>query len=166
MHARWEYFNRKCDAISTEQKRLQATIVRPDTDAGNQIAARLEQPLAREYRLMELLRRPNLSYQDLMAIAELGPGIDDVKAAEQIEIQAKYAGYIDRQEDEIARSLRQETLKLPEKLNYAEIPGLSAEVQQKLNQTRPATIGMASRIPGMTPAAISLLLVHLKRRAG
>jgi tRNA uridine 5-carboxymethylaminomethyl modification enzyme len=99
-----------------------------------------------------------------MAIAALGPGVSDVKAAEQIEIQAKYAGYIDRQEDEIAKSLRQETTTLPADFNYCNIPGLSAEIQQKLTQIRPATIGQAARVPGITPAAISLLLVYLKKR--
>ena len=99
-----------------------------------------------------------------MAVEEFGPGLLDEKAAEQIEIQAKYAGYIDRQHDEIAKQLRQETTKLPVNLDYAEINGLSNEVRQKLSNVRPATVGMAARIPGVTPAAISLLLVHLKRK--
>ena len=162
---RWEAFNRKCDIIETEKQRMHATIVRPETQAANELAGKLMHPLTREYRLMELLKRPELSYHDLMSIPDLGPGVSDVKAAEQIEIQAKYAGYIVRQEEEIARSLRQETLKLPDRLNYADIIGLSAEVQQKLTHARPATLGMAARIPGITPAAISLLLVHLKKHA-
>lgn len=162
--ARWSYFEHKNSLITAETQRLHATFVRPNTSAAKQLEPKLDQPLAREYRMMELLRRPGISYHDLVAIEELGPGVSDVKAAEQIEIQAKYAGYIDRQEDEIARLLRQETTKIPDDVNYGEIIGLSNEVQQKLRNVRPATIGMASRIPGMTPAAISLLLVHLKKR--
>lgn len=161
---RWEYFERKREAIEKENQRLHSTFVRPQTAAAKQLEPLLDQPLTREYRMLELLRRPNISYHDLTTIEELGPSISDVKAAEQIEIQAKYAGYIDRQEDEIAKSLRQETLRVPEDFNYKDISGLSHEVQQKLIQTRPATVGMAARIPGVTPAAISLLLVHLKKR--
>lgn len=162
--ARLRYFEQKCQAIDKEKKRLQSTFVRANTNAARQLEPKLDQPLTREYRLIELLRRPTITYRDLMAIEELGPGIADEKAAEQIEIQAKYAGYIDRQEDEIAKQMRHETLTLPEHLNYAEIVGLSNEVRQKLKHARPRTVGMASRLPGMTPAAISLLLVHLKRR--
>jgi tRNA uridine 5-carboxymethylaminomethyl modification enzyme len=162
--ARWKYFATKQTAITQETERLQNTIVHPNTPAAEKINQLTEQPLAREYRVLELLRRPNLNYHTLMAIAELGPALSDEKAAEQIEIQVKYAGYINRQEDEIARQMRQETTKIPDDVNYGEIVGLSAEVRQKLMNARPATIGMASRIQGMTPAAISLLLVHLKKR--
>lgn len=161
---RWQAFETKREAIQTETKRLHATWVRPNTEAAKQIETKLDQPLAREYRLSELLRRPNLSYRDLMAAEEMGPGLEDEMAAQQIEIQAKYAGYIDRQEDEIAKLMRQETLKIPGDMDYTNIVGLSAEVRQKLHQARPETVGLASRIPGMTPAAISLLLVHLKKR--
>lgn len=161
---RWVAFETKCAVIETEKQRLQTTLVRPQTMAAQQLEPLLDQPLAREYRLMDLLRRPGITYQDLMAIPELGPGIENAKAAEQIEIQAKYAGYIDRQEEEIAKLVRQETLNIPSDMNYQEIVGLSNEVRQKLHAAKPATIGMAGRIPGMTPAAISLLLVHLKKR--
>lgn len=161
---RYQTFEKKCQTMEAEEKRLQSTFVRPDTTAAKKVESLLEQPLAREYRIMELLRRPTLTYHDLMAIEELGPAINDQKAAEQIEIQAKYAGYIERQEEEIARALRQEMLKLPEDLDFAEVSGLSTEVRQKLALARPATLGLASRIPGITPAAISLLLVHLKKR--
>lgn len=161
---RWTAFEAKRLAIATERERLQTTFVHPHTTAAKKLEPLLEQPLTREYRMMDLLRRPNISYLDLVAIEELGPCIANEKAAEQIEIQAKYAGYIDRQEDEIAKQVRQETLVLPDDLNYSHIVGLSNEVRQKLNATRPATIGMAGRIPGVTPAAISLLLVHLKKR--
>lgn len=161
---RWQQFENKREAIAAESHRLQSTFIRPGTSAAKKIEPLLEQPLTREYRMMELLRRPAVSYRDLAGIAELGPGLADEKAAEQIEIQAKYAGYIERQEEEIARLLRQETLRLPDDLDYREIIGLSNEVRQKLKQARPTTVGMASRLPGMTPAAISLLLVHLKKR--
>ncbi|MCD6039246.1 MAG: mnmG [Gammaproteobacteria bacterium] len=159
----WRAFENKRSAIASEQKRLHETWIRPSTDAGKQIETVLGQPLQREHSLEELLRRPNLSYATLMSIDTLGPGVEDSKVAEQIEIQIKYAGYIDRQQDEIARQVRNEGTKIPEKLDYARVVGLSTEVQQKLSAVRPATIGMASRIPGITPAAISLLLVHLKK---
>jgi tRNA uridine 5-carboxymethylaminomethyl modification enzyme len=161
---RWQRFEQKQLAIHTERLRLEATMVRVDSAAACQLSKQLDQPLTKEYRLLELLRRPNIRYNDLVAIEELGPGLTDLEAAEQIEIQVKYAGYIDRQQEEIARSLRQETLKIPQDLNYAEIPSLSNEARQKLSAARPATLGIASRIPGMTPAVISLLLIHLKKR--
>lgn len=156
----WDGFQQKCEAIKTETERLQTTFIHPGTDSAKQLEPLLEQPLTREYRMMDLLRRPNISYRDLVGLS----GIADEKAAEQIEIQAKYAGYIERQEDEIAKSLKQETLKIPENMNYNEIVSLSNEVRQKFASVRPATVGMAARIPGITPAAISLLLVALKKR--
>jgi tRNA uridine 5-carboxymethylaminomethyl modification enzyme len=159
----WRVFENKRNAIASEKKRLHETWVRPSTEKGKHIETLLAQPLQREYSLEELLRRPNVSYAGLMSIDTLGPGIDDPKAAEQVEIQIKYAGYIDRQQDEIARQLRHEETKIPATLNYMNVVGLSTEVQQKLSAVRPATVGMASRIPGVTPAAISLLLVHLKK---
>lgn len=162
---RFARFEKKRAAIADEEKRLQTTVIHPHTEAGRQISNLLPQPLAREFHLIDLLRRPELSYASLMTIPDCGPGLDDVIAAEQIEIQAKYAGYIDRQEEEIARSARQESLKIPSDFDYTNIRSLSNEVRQKLNQARPATLGMASRIPGITPAAVSLLLVHLKNRA-
>lgn len=161
---RYERFCAKQEAIEKENARLQQVIVHPHTSAAKQIEALGEQAFVREYRLIELLRRPNLTYQNLTAIPELGPAISDEQAACQIEIQAKYAGYIDRQEEEIAKLLRYETLKLPDDLNYADIIGLSNEVRQKLINARPVTLGQASRVPGITPAAVSLLLVHLKKR--
>lgn len=159
-----QFFEQKQIAIRTETERLKTVIVRPGTQAAMQVETTLQQALTREYRLSELLRRPNLNYTQLTQIAELGPWLTDEKAAEQIEIQTKYAGYIERQEDEIAKQLRQETQKLPANLDYNNIVGLSAEARQKLNLARPETIGIASRLPGMTPAAISLLLVHIKKR--
>jgi len=160
---RWHYFEKKRAVIVEEKARLFSTWIRPETDVAKAIETMIDQPLAREYRLEELLRRPNVTYPQLMKIAEIGPGISDEKAAEQIEIQIKYAGYIDRQQEEIDRQLRNEQSKIPSSFNYDKVVGLSAEVRQKLNEIRPTTVGMASRIPGITPAAISLLLVYMKK---
>src|SRR5579872_1417014 len=162
---RFRYFETKRAAISDERARLFSTWARPGTETASRIETFIEQPLTREYRLEELLRRPNLTYKNLMTVPEIGPGILDDKAAEQVEIQIKYAGYIDRQQEEIDRQLRNEESKIPENFNYDKVVGLSAEVLQKLKSTKPATIGMASRIPGVTPAAISLLLVYMKKSA-
>ena len=160
---RFQRFETKRSTILAEQERLSTTWARPDTVVGKAIEELLQQPLTREYRLEELLRRPNLSYQALMTVSDIGPAILDDKAAEQVEIQIKYAGYIDRQQEEIARALRHEEAKIPLNFNYDKVIGLSTEVQQKLKMVRPETVGMASRIPGVTPAAISLLLVYLKK---
>jgi tRNA uridine 5-carboxymethylaminomethyl modification enzyme len=124
----------------------------------------LGKPLEREHTLLELLKRPEVSYEDLMTLPGAGPGASDAAVAEQVEIQAKYAGYIARQQDEVARHAAHESTVLPRDLDFRAVRGLSVEVQQKLDQHRPETIGQASRIQGVTPAAISLLLVHLKRR--
>ena len=124
----------------------------------------LGKPMEREYRLLDLLRRPDVSYQSLMTLPGSGEGAIDPSVIEQTEIQAKYQGYIDRQKDEIARALGNEELPLPQEFDYCDVRGLSIEAQQKLNQHRPETLGQASRVQGVTPAAISLLTVHLKRR--
>lgn len=160
---RWQAFNIKQEAIAKEHERLTSTWARPQTPAGDKIEKLLNQPLGREYRLNELLRRPNISYSDLLTITELGPFVQDEKVAEQVEIQVKYAGYIQRQEEEIAKRLHHESYKIPPHLDYNQVIGLSSEVKQKLSMAKPATLGMAARIPGITPAAISLLLVYLKR---
>lgn len=160
---RWRAFDTKRSAIQEEQQRLHSTWVRPLTDTGKAVATLLQQELPREYRVTELLRRPEVSYYDLMSVEGIGPGVTDEKVAEQIEIQTKYAGYIDRQQDEIARQSRNEETRIPAWMDYDNVNGLSTEVKQKLKAAKPATIGMASRIPGVTPAAISLLLVHLKK---
>lgn len=156
-------FNTKQELIAKEHIRIQSTWVQPETEVGKSISALLQQPLTREYRLLDLLRRPEVSYRELMTIEKIGPGIQDEKTAEQIETQVKYAGYIERQENEIAKQLKHEETKIPTLFDYAKVPGLSTEVKQKLLATKPVTIGMASRIPGITPAAISLLLVYLKK---
>ncbi|MBK8525217.1 MAG: tRNA uridine-5-carboxymethylaminomethyl(34) synthesis enzyme MnmG [Betaproteobacteria bacterium] len=163
---RWAAFNRKRDAIAAEQERLKTTWVRPQTLPQAEAERVLGKGIEREYTLFDLLRRPDVSYAALMTLPGASAGeapLSDPLVIEQVEIQAKYQGYIDRQQDEVARSLAHEETLLPEDLDYATVPGLSKEVQQKLAQHRPQTLGQASRIQGITPAAISLLLVHLKR---
>ena len=161
--SRWEAFSRKREAIAREQDRLKATWLRPrDVDAETASAV-FGQPLEREHSLMELLRRPEISYSQLLTLSGVGPAVGDAQVAEQVEIQAKYQGYIERQKEEIARHQHYESLRLPADLDYRRLRGLSVEAQQKLEQHRPETLGQASRISGMTPAAISVLLVYLKR---
>ncbi len=160
---RWEAFNRKRDAIAREQERFKLTWVNPRTLADADAVRVLGKPIEREYSLLDLLKRPDVSYESLMSLPGTGPAVDDPAVAEQVEIQAKYQGYILRQQDEIARHERYESMVLRADLDYCEVHGLSLEVQQKLNQHKPATLGQASRMSGITPAAVSLLLVHLKR---
>jgi tRNA uridine 5-carboxymethylaminomethyl modification enzyme len=160
----WQAFSTKQETITQERQRLRSTWVRPGTAMGDSAEELLKQKLPREYHAEELLRRPELTYSSLMQIEGMGVGVADEKAAEQIEIQIKYAGYIDRQEEEVARHLRNEETRLPVNFNYEEVVGLSTEVRQKLIAAQPATIGSASRLQGMTPAAVSLLIVHLKKR--
>ncbi len=162
---RWRRFDEKCAAIAREQERLQNTWLRPDTVPAGDALRVLGQPLAREATLMELLRRPEVSYDALLSLAGLSSAVTDREVGQQLEIQAKYAGYIERQRAEIAQHLRQEQTRLPENFDYHNVRGLSVEARQKLSAQRPATVGQAARISGVTPAAISLLLVHLKRRA-
>ena len=163
---RWVAFNRKRDGVAREQKRLKAISVSPQSPRRELAARVLGKPIEREYSLMDLLKRPGMTYAALAELAPAGaPGID-AAVAEQVEIQAKYQGYIARQQDEVARTEHYESLCLPRDLDYRNVRGLSIEVQQKLNQHRPETLGQASRISGITPAAISLLLVHLKRGMG
>jgi len=161
---RWAAFDTKREAIQREQQRLNDTWVRPQTVPDAEAARVLGQPLTREYRLADLLRRPDVSYDTLMSLAAAGEGVADSAVAEQVEIQAKYAGYIERQRSEIERQRRNEETLLPPDLDYAEVRGLSAEVREKLARQRPDTLGQAARIPGITPAAVSLLLIHLKKR--
>lgn len=161
---RWQAFSKKREAIEREQQRLHETFVHPGK-VNQEVEARvLEKPLSREARLWEVLRRPGLSYKDTVELADLDDVIEDDKIIEQLEIQAKYAGYIDRQHDEIAKHQRHETTRMPDDLVYDQVSGLSAEVAEKLARIKPETIGQAARIPGITPAAISILLVHLKKR--
>src|SRR6185436_1034735 len=160
---RWDAFNRKRDAVSRESERLRSTWVNPRNLERADAERVLGQPIEREYSLLDLLRRPNVSYRSLMEIPSSGLGVQDEKVAEQVEIQAKYQGYIERQQGEVKRRSAAESTRLPADVDYADVRGLSVEAQQKLNQFKPETIGQAARISGVTPAAISLLLVHLKR---
>jgi tRNA uridine 5-carboxymethylaminomethyl modification enzyme len=163
--ARWDAFARKRDSIAAEQERLKSTWVNPRMLAAEDATRVLGQTIEREYTLDDLLKRPDVTYAGLMTLPGVGPGIADRAAAEQVETQAKYAGYIARQHDEVARHEAHEATRLPADLDYRTVRGLSIEVQQRMDQHRPETIGQASRIQGITPAAISLLLVHLKRGA-
>ena len=161
---RWRVFSEKREAVEKESQRLKTLIVHPNTTTGETISKMLEKPLEREFRVNELLRRPELTYQQLMQIENLGPGVNDIKVAEQVEIQIKYAGYIEHQRLEVERQRRHEATTIPTNLDYVKISGLSVEVRQKLINVKPQTVGQAARIPGITPAAISLLLIHLKKR--
>jgi tRNA uridine 5-carboxymethylaminomethyl modification enzyme len=161
--ARWDAFCRKRDAIGRELERLKSTHVSPQVVGRHDAERVLGQPLERERSLADLLRRPGVTYATLHTLAGAGEPVADAAVADQVEIATKYAGYIDRQRAEIARQAEQETTRLPEHLDYRNVRGLSIEVQQKLNAHQPGTLGQAARISGVTPAAISLLLVHLKR---
>lgn len=160
--ARWAAFEAKREGIVQEEQRLKSTWVRPGTPQGDAIVARFGTPLAHEYNLLNLLARPEIDYAALAEVTE-APAVD-AQVAEQVEIKTKYAGYIDRQQEEIERLRASEDTKLPADIDYASISGLSKEIQGKLGKTRPETLGQAGRIPGVTPAAISLLLIHLKKR--
>lgn len=160
---RWEAFCRKRDAIAAEQERLKATWVNPKITPAEDCVRVLGKPIEHEYNLFELLRRPEVGYASLMTLPGAGEGQADPLVVEQLEISAKYQGYIDRQAEEVAKAATLENTQLPADLDYGVVPGLSNEVKQKLNQHKPQTIGQASRIQGVTPAAISLLLIHLKR---
>jgi tRNA uridine 5-carboxymethylaminomethyl modification enzyme len=163
---RWEAFDRKREAVAREVERLKSVSINPKLLSEEQMLRLFGQSLERDYQARDLLKRPGVRYRDLMELPGAGPGISEAQAAEQVEIQVKYQGYIDRQQLEVARQAQFESWRLPEDLDYRSVRGLSMEVQQKLNKHRPETIGQAERISGMTPAAISLLLVHLKRGAG
>ena len=162
---RWAAFSTKLEAVSREQERLKKTFVQPANITPEKMTALFGKPLEHEYSLFELLRRPEVSYADVLSLSNDGLGEVEPAVREQVEIAAKYQGYIDRQTDEVARSRGQENTGLPSDLDYREIHGLPIEAQQKLNAQKPETIGQASRISGITPAAISLLLVYLKRQS-
>jgi len=163
---RWAAFSTKREAVERETARLSTGRLDPARVDVAQVEALIGGQFSREQTLLELLRRPDVSYEALMALESAGPAVGDPRVAEQVEIQAKYAGYIQRQQDEVARQQRHENLALPEDLDYGAITGLSMEVRQKLAAHRPHTLGQASRITGVTPAAVSLLLVHVKRLDG
>ena len=166
--AQWEQFERRREAIARELERLKSTWVNPRMVSEAEAERVLGKPIEREYALTDLLRRPNVSYKQLMTLTSLdGRRFDqpelDVAVADQVEIQVKYAGYIDRQAKEVERHEHYENLALPDDIDYMSVRALSMEVRQKLTRHRPETLGQASRIAGVTPAAISLLLVHLKK---
>ncbi|MEQ5819410.1 tRNA uridine-5-carboxymethylaminomethyl(34) synthesis enzyme MnmG [Halomonas sp. SCS19] len=159
---RWARFSDKREAVERESARLKATWVQPGTDAAADIERITGKPLAREYSLMDLLKRPELGYADVAAAK--GEPVSDETVAEQVQIQAKYQGYIDRQQDEIDKLKRHESMALPTDLDYSRVEGLSHEIRQKLAEARPETLAQAGRISGVTPAAVSILLIHLKKR--
>jgi len=163
---RWRYFEAKRESIVREQQRLAETLIRPEALPEEDARRVLGGPLRKEQRLLELLRRPEVDYAGLMSLPGAGDAVADPAVAQQVDIQAKYAGYLERQREEVARASRYESVALPGDLDYSAIKGLSSEVREKLSRQRPATVGQASRIPGVTPAAISLLLVHLKKEGG
>lgn len=155
----WEQFARKREQIEQETARLKTIYIQPESDAGRALE------LSRGVHGLDLLARPHMTYKSLMQMAQIGPGLDNEVSAEQVEIQAKYAGYIERQQQEITRRTHYEQMDLPANFDYMYVTGLSTEVMEKLNKVKPQTLGQASRISGVTPAAISLLLVYLKKNA-
>ncbi|MBI5447989.1 MAG: tRNA uridine-5-carboxymethylaminomethyl(34) synthesis enzyme MnmG [Gammaproteobacteria bacterium] len=161
---RWQFFQEKTELLEREAQRLKSIWIQPDSVAARAFSEKFEQQaLLREYNALELLRRPEVSYEALMSLDVMAPAVLHPQVAEQVEIQVKYEGYIERQKVEIARQQRNETTTIPAHVNYSQVKGLSTEVVQKLSLARPTTVGQASRISGVTPAAISLLLVYLKR---
>jgi len=168
--AQWAAFDTKREAVACELQRLRSTWINPRMLTAGESERVIGQAIEREYALADLLRRPGVEYDKLMSMTGIdggalaGPGVMDAAVREQVDIQLKYAGYIERQAKEVERHEHFDTLKLPDGFNYLDIPALSIEVRQKLDKQRPETLGQASRISGITPAAISLLLVHLKKR--
>ncbi|MGS4818593.1 tRNA uridine-5-carboxymethylaminomethyl(34) synthesis enzyme MnmG [Raoultella terrigena] len=161
---RWARFNQKLESIELERQRLKTSWVNPQAASVEEVNAHLTAPLSREASGEDLLRRPEMTYQQLVQLSPFAPGLQDPQAAEQVEIQVKYEGYIARQQDEIERHQRNENTLLPATLDYRQVIGLSNEVIAKLNDHKPSSIGQASRISGVTPAAISILLVWLKKQ--
>ncbi|WP_373974010.1 tRNA uridine-5-carboxymethylaminomethyl(34) synthesis enzyme MnmG [Chitinibacter sp. SCUT-21] len=159
----WKLFSEKRESIAKEFERLKSTWVNPRILAAAEAERVLGKAIEREYTLADLLRRPEVTYQSLMSLEVAGPGVSDEKVAEQIEIQVKYQGYIERQQGEVAKRDTLEDVELPEGFDFTQVPGLSKEIQQKLSTQRPQTLGIASRISGVTPAAIALLVVYIKK---
>ena len=160
---RWNAFSAKQDAVANETERLRGLWATPANALGREVVDTLGVTISRETNVLDLIKRPELDYAKLMTVPALGPGVVDAKVAEQVEISVKYAGYLDRQREEIERAQRHETTVIPDGFDFESVRGLSAEVLQKLKKVAPTTVGQAQRIPGVTPAAISLLLVHLER---
>jgi tRNA uridine 5-carboxymethylaminomethyl modification enzyme len=162
---RWQHFSDKKIAVEREQKRMALTWLTPDRVSEDETVRVFGEALAREYNLTQLLRRPEVTHQALMSLEAVEDHKISAEVAFQVEVQAKYHGYIERQEEEIARNSRDEETPLPADIDYSEVHGLSTEVTEKLSKQRPGTLGLASRMPGMTPAAISILRIHLKKRS-
>ena len=160
---KWNVFSKKTNNIKQEQTRINKLIIHPNTPEAEYLNKNLNINLKQEQHVKDLLKRPELSYNSLMQIPNIGPGLDDIKQGEQINIQAKYAGYLTRQELEINKLKAKELVNIPDDFDYNSTIGLSNELKQKLNQIRPSSIAHANRIPGMTPAAISLILIYLKK---
>jgi tRNA uridine 5-carboxymethylaminomethyl modification enzyme len=159
----WRQFNDKCDAIQAEQRRLQQTFIQAGSAEAAQLDTLLAKPLSREYSLAELLKRPELDYDALNRIAPAPLPVAEV-VAHQIAIQCKYAGYIERQQQDVDRLHRHEAMTIPSDLEFALVDGLSNEIRQKLQEIKPTNLARAGRIPGVTPAALSILLIYLKKR--
>jgi tRNA uridine 5-carboxymethylaminomethyl modification enzyme len=162
---RWRRFEQKRERIARMQAHIEAVWIKPNSEESDRLSATLTTPLVREATLAELLRRPEVGIAALADLSQVLQDETDSQVLEQVEIQAKYSGYIERQQDEIERSRRYNHWRLPDEIDYGNVVGLSNEVREKLRQQRPETLGQASRIPGVTPAAISLLLVHLKKKS-
>lgn len=160
---KWAIFCKKREDVEKESQRLRQCWIRPETPAAKAFEAVFQKNLEREYSVWDLLRRPEIKYSELMVLEAMGPGVSCPKVAEQIDIQAKYSGYLARQEAEVAKQMAYEEHNIPYSFEYEQIPGLSAELKQKLAATKPETIAQAKRIPGITPAAISLILIYLKK---
>jgi tRNA uridine 5-carboxymethylaminomethyl modification enzyme len=160
---RWKRFCQKTECLEAERKRLKDIWVTPGNALGRMVATAYGIPVSKEMRALDLLKRPEVDYQRLVKIEGIGPGVKDEQVSQQLEIQARYSGYLGRQQEDIARSRRHETMEIGDDFDFSGVQGLSAEVREKLQSVRPDTIGQASRVPGVTPAAISLLLVHIKK---
>ena len=160
---RWSRFCRKREGLDAERQRLNDIWVAPGNALGRRIEAAYEIPISKEVRALDLMKRPEIDYQRLVNIEGIGPGVQDEQIAQQLEIQARYSGYLVRQQEDIARRRRNESMEINSDFDFAGVRGLSTEVSEKLQKVRPDTIGQASRVPGVTPAAISLLMVHLKK---
>jgi len=162
---RWRRFSEKQEMLARERERMHDTWIRPDPKTARQAKRALGQPLLKETRLVDLLRRPGVAYSAIIALSGAGPRCYDPEVVQQLEIEARYSGYIERQQQEIERQRHNEDLRIPDDQDFGKVRGLSTEALQNLQQQRPRTLGQASRISGVTPAAISLLLVHLKKHA-
>jgi tRNA uridine 5-carboxymethylaminomethyl modification enzyme len=160
---RWSRFCRKSECLEAERQRLNDIWVTPGNALGRMVETAHGIHVSKEVRALDLLKRPEVDYQRLVGIEGIGPGVEDEQISQQLETQVRYSGYLGRQQEDIAQRRRHESMEIGEDFDFGGVTGLSAEVREKLQNVRPDTIGQASRVPGVTPAAISLLLVHLKK---